>query len=166
MTAPEKRSIAVEWITPTPENIKRSVELAGIDFLQAMIGGDLPRPPINALMGFWLAEVAHGKAVFLGDPSEQLYNPLGTVHGAFTMTLVDSAAGCAVHSALPAGTGYTTLETKVNMVRPVFADTGQLRCEASLVHLGKRVGTAEARVLGGDGKLYAHGTSTCVILPA
>ena len=102
--------------------------------------------------------------MFVGATGEHLCNPAGTVHGGFMMTLIDSAAGCAVHSTLPPGVGYATLETKVNMVRPVLVDTGRLRCEGTLIHRGSRIATAEARILGEDGKLYAHGTSTCSIL--
>ena len=102
-------------------------------------------------------------AVFAVEPAEYHYNPIGVVHGGVAATLLDSAMGCAVHSALPAGAGYTSLEIKVNFVRPLTAETGRVRCEAKLIHLGGRTATAEGRVVDEAGKLYAHGTTTCLI---
>lgn len=116
------------------------------------------------LLGFGLEEVAEGRAVFGVDPGEHHYNPIGLVHGGLLATILDSAMGCAAHSTLPAGAGYTTLELHVNLVRPVVRDTGRLRCESQALHLGGRVGTAQGRVVDAAGRLYAHGTSTCLIL--
>jgi uncharacterized protein (TIGR00369 family) len=138
--------------------------LAGLEMLQAMIAGRLPAPAIGETLGFTLVEVTHGQAVFEGDAGPHLLNPLGTVHGGFALTLIDSAAGCAVHSILPAGVGYTTLETKVNFTAAIRADSGTVRAEGKVIASGKQICTAEARVLGPDGRLLAHGTSTLMIL--
>ena len=101
--------------------------------------------------------------MFAGEPNFDLYNPLGSVHGGYAATLLDSAMGCAVHSMLPAGTGYTTLEFKISFARPLSKDTGLLRAEGKVISVGKRVGTAEGRLVDMQGKLYAHGTTTCLI---
>jgi uncharacterized protein (TIGR00369 family) len=139
--------------------------LGGLQLLEKMIAGELPAPPIARTLGFTLAEVGEGRAVFEGSPSEALLNPLGSVHGGWALTLIDSATGCAVHTTLPAGTGYTTVETKVNFTRRIPADGGRVRCEGQVVSRGRQIATAEARLLGADGKLLAHGTSTLIILP-
>jgi uncharacterized protein (TIGR00369 family) len=108
--------------------------------------------------------VSEGRVVFAGEPAEYHYNPLGTVHGGVMATLLDSALGCAVQSLLPAGTTYTTLELKVNYLRPVTVKTGPIYAEGKIIHLGGRIATAEARLTDAAGKLYAHGTTTCIIL--
>ncbi|MGQ0763362.1 MAG: PaaI family thioesterase [Acidobacteriota bacterium] len=135
-----------------------------MEFLQKIAAGELPPPPIAALMNFELVELSEGHAIFAVEPKEYHYNPIGVVHGGLAATLLDSAMGCAVHSTLPAGAGYTTLEIKVNFVRPILADTGRVRAEAKLIHLGGRIATAEDRVIDEAGKLYAHATTTCLIL--
>ena len=137
--------------------------LSGLEFLQKVVSGELPRPPISALMDFGLAELSEGRAVFTVRPAEFHYNPIGVVHGGLAATLLDSAMGCAVHSTLPAGAGYTTLEVKVNYVRALTAETGEVRCEARVIHVGGRTATAEGKVLDASGKLYAHATTTCII---
>ncbi len=138
--------------------------VSGFDYLRAVAAGELPQPPIAATLGIRLAEVTEGAAVFEAEPADFHVNPLGVVHGGLALTLVDSAAGCAVQSALPAGASYTTLETKVNMVRAVLVSTGLLRCFGRIVHLGRTTATAEARVEDTEGKLYAHGTSTLLVV--
>lgn len=138
---------------------------SGLELLQEVFGGTLPPPPITATLRFIGTEVSEGRAVFTGDPDESLYNPIGVVHAGFAMTLLDSAMGCAVHSTLRAGEVYTTLETKVNLTRPITADTGRVRCEGTVVHRGGRVATAEGRlVVEATGKLLAHGTTTCLVM--
>jgi uncharacterized protein (TIGR00369 family) len=139
--------------------------LSGLEMLQAIVAGALPAPPIGATMGFRLVEVAPGRAVFEGSAGPHLLNPLGGVHGGVALTLIDSAAGCAVHSELPAGVGYTTVETKVNFTRPIPPDGSPVRCEGRVVTRGRQIATAEARLLSADGKILAHGTSTLIILP-
>jgi uncharacterized protein (TIGR00369 family) len=138
--------------------------LTGLEMLQAIISGALPAPPIGATMGFRLVEAAPGRAVFEGSAGPHLLNPLGGVHGGVALTLIDSAAGCAVHTELAAGVGYTTVETKVNFTRPVPPDGTPVRCEGQVVTRGRQIATAEARLLSADGKILAHGTSTLIIL--
>lgn len=157
-----ERTLTVSWEDPVA--LAQAMRgLSGLEYLRKIVAGELPRPPISALMNFSLAELSEGHAVFVVEPAEYHYNPIGVVHGGLAATLLDSAMGCAVHSALPAGAGYTTLEIKVNYIRAMTVDTGLVRCEAKLIHLGGRTATAEGRILDKDGKLYAHGTTTCLI---
>jgi uncharacterized protein (TIGR00369 family) len=114
-------------------------------------------------MDFTLESCSEGRAVFSVTPSEFHYNPICMVHGGLAATLLDSALGCAIHTTLPAGVGYTTLELHINLVRAITKDSGLLRAEAEIIHLGRTLGTAQARLSGSDGKLYAHGTTTCMI---
>lgn len=137
--------------------------LSGYEFLKRILDGVFPAPPITKVFNFRLSEVEPGRVVFTGRPSRDYYNPIGSAHGGYAATLLDSCLGCAVHSSLPAGTGYTTLEIKVNFVRPILENTGPLRAEGKVISKGKRVATAEGRIVGADGKLYAHGTTTCLI---
>jgi uncharacterized protein (TIGR00369 family) len=138
--------------------------LSGLDYLKAVFENKLPPPPIAATLDFTGAEVEHGRAVFVGEPAEFLYNPIGVVHGGFAMTILDSAMGCAIHSTLAAGEGYTSLETSVNFVRPITLETGRMRCEGKVLHRGGRVATAEGRLIADStGKLLAHGTTTCLV---
>ena len=145
----------------TPEQIDG---LSGLEFLQAMIAGRLPAPPIAGPLGFRLVEVEKGRAVFEGTPGPHLLNPLGSVHGGWALTLIDSATGCSVHTELDAGTGYTTVETKVNFTRPIDPDGGPIRCEGRVLSRGRQIATAEAHLRSAEGKLLAHGTSTLIIL--
>ena len=135
----------------------------GLEMLEAMLAGELPPPPIASGLDFLILRVERGAALFQGRPSFQHYNPLGVVHGGWIATLLDSAMGCAVHSTLPAGTGYTTLELKVNFVRAVTREVPLVRAEGKLVHGGRQVAVAQGRLVGPDGKLHAHATTTCLI---
>lgn len=135
----------------------------GIEVFEAMLAGELPSPPIAQTLDFVLVEVEPGRAVFQGRPALAHYNPLGTVHGGWISTLLDSALGCALHAALPAGKAYTTAELKVNMVRPLTQKVPLVRAEAWTVHQGGRMATTEGRLYGPDGRLYAHGSSTLFI---
>ena len=137
--------------------------LSGLEYLHKIVAGELPPPPIGLLLDFRIAEITEGSAVFLVTPAEFHYNPIGVVHGGVAATLLDSAMGCAVHSTLPAGASYTTLEIKVNYVRAMTAETGEVRCEANVIHVGGRTATAEGKIVDARGKLYAHGTTTCII---
>ena len=157
-----ERTRTVSWEDPL-SLAEAARGLSGLEYLSKIVAGELPRPPISALMNFGLAELGEGRAVFTVEPAEYHYNPIGVVHGGLAATLLDSAMGCAIHSTLPAGAGYTTLEIKVNFVRPMTAETGIVRCEAQVIHIGGRTATAEGRVLDESGKLYAHGTTTCII---
>jgi uncharacterized protein (TIGR00369 family) len=138
--------------------------LSGLEMLQAMIEGRLPAPPMAGTLGFRLIAVSPGEAVFEGEAGPHLLNPLGSVHGGYALTLVDSAAGCAIHTTLPEGVGYTTVETKVNFTGAVRADSGILRAVGKVIAAGRQIATAEARVLAADGRILAHGTSTLMIL--
>lgn len=140
--------------------------MSGLEVLRAIIAGRLPAPPISRTLSFHLTEADEGRAVFTGTPSFEVYNPLGTVHGGWTATLLDSALACAVHSTLAPGEGYTTLEFKVNCVRPITETSGEMRCEGKVVHRGGRIATSEAQLVDAAGKLYAHGSETCMIFPA
>lgn len=138
----------------------------GLSFLQGMIDGNFPRPPITDTLGFLLVKVEKGRAIFEGEPQHRHYNPIGVVHGGFAMTLLDSALGCAVHSTLDKGEAYTTLEIKVNLVRPLTKDTGPIQAEGRIVYRGRTLGTAEGEIKDRAGKLYAHATTTCMVFPA
>jgi uncharacterized protein (TIGR00369 family) len=126
--------------------------------------GELPAPPIATLIGFQVVEVEEGRVVFELVPGEHQYNPLGSVHGGVASTLLDSAASCAVYTTLPAGTGYTTSQLNVHFVRPITKDTGVLTCEGNIIHAGGRMATAEARMTDAGGRIYAHGTATCLLI--
>ena len=151
-----ERSRTVTWDDPRP-GARAARTMSGLEYLQAMQRGDLPDPPIMRLLAIEFVEAEAGRVVFAVTPAEFHYNPIGSVHGGLAATLCDSAMGCAVHSALPAGDGYTTLELKVNLVRPLTVETGQVTCEGRVLHLGARVATAEARVTDAAGRLYAPG---------
>lgn len=138
----------------------------GLGFLKAMMAGDLPAPPIMETLGFTLVAVETGRAVFAGTPQFRHYNPIGVVHGGFAATLLDSAVGCAVHTTLARGEAYTTLELKLNLVRPLTDKTGPVRAEGRVVHRGRTVATAEGYLRDDGDKLYAHATTTCMIFPA
>ncbi len=149
--------------------VARPEQVAGLTGLQvfaAMIAGDLPDPPIGDTLDFLLIEVKLGRAVFQGRPLLRHYNPLGTVHGGWIAALLDSCVGCAVHTTLPVGKAYTTAELKVNFVRPVSTRTPLLRAVGNVIHGGSRMATAEGRLVGPDGKLYAHASTTCFIFNA
>jgi uncharacterized protein (TIGR00369 family) len=138
----------------------------GLEFIRALMAGELPPPPIAVLLNMLPVEAEEGRAVFAGMPSEEFYNPIGVVHAGFVLTLMDSALGCAVQTTLPAGVGYTTLETKGNMIRPIHATTGRVLAEATVLHSGRTTATAEVKVTAAEtGKLLAHGTTTCAIIP-
>ena len=151
--------------TPQYGNVSREMlkSLTGLELLQGMKDGHFPGPPMAELMSIGIAELGPGRAVFSGFPARKHYNPSGTVHGGFAATLLDSAMGCAVHTLVPKGQGSTTLEIKVNFVRALFENSGEVRCEANVINMGKTVATAEGKILDGKGRLIAHGTTTCLI---
>jgi uncharacterized protein (TIGR00369 family) len=157
-----KRERTHTWDDPTPRS-DRMATLSGLDVLRLVISGELPQPPMAHLMDIRLVEVENGKAVFASTPREFHYNPLGTVHGGFGATLLDSAMGCAVHSTLNPGDQYTTLELKINFLRPLTHTTGTVRGVGTVVHAGRTTALAEARIEDAAGKLYAFATSTCLI---
>ena len=137
---------------------------SGLEVLRSIAAGDLPFAPIGDLMDFTLVEADEGRVVITARPSEKVYNPLGMVHGGWALTLIDSACGCAGNTLLPAGVGYTTLETKTNFVRAITVETGEVRVTGVVVSPGRRVITAEARIEDAKGALLAHGTSTLFVL--
>ena len=138
----------------------------GLEVFQAIFDGELPSPMIGVPMDMLPIRMDHGVAIFQGRPSRTHYNPLGTVHGGWVATLLDSCVGCAVHTALPAGRSYTTVELKVNFVRAVTDQVPLVRAEGRIIHMGRSMGTAEGRLVGPDGKLYAHASTTCFIFEA
>ncbi len=140
--------------------------LTGLQQMQAMLDGRLPYPHIADTLDYGLVEVGEGRAVFQGTPQLKHYNPLGSVHGGWYATLLDSALGCAVHTTLPVGRGYTTAELGVNIVRAASHKSGPLRAIGTVLHAGRQLATAEARIVGADGKLYAHATTTCLVFEA
>lgn len=162
MSVARERTRTVAWEDPMV-SAKAAMSMNGLEFLRAMQKGEVPVPPICELVGFEPVEVEEGRVLFECIPGEQHYNPIGAVHGGLACTLLDSAMGCALHTVLPAGTGYTTLELKTNFLRPIAVDTGTLRCEGKPIHVGGRVATAEARLTNEWGVLYAHATSTLMV---
>jgi uncharacterized protein (TIGR00369 family) len=137
--------------------------MSGLDYMKALVKGEIPQSGMSELLGFRLAEVNEGRAVVVITPGEQHYNGLGIVHGGLAATLLDSALGVAINSMIPAGQAFATLEMKVNYVRPIRGGVGELRCVAHVIHVGGRVATAEGRVEDAEGTLYAHGTATCML---
>jgi uncharacterized protein (TIGR00369 family) len=138
-------------------------EMTGMAVFEAILAGILPPAPIGDSLDFIPIHMEPGVAIFQGKPMLRHYNPLGTVHGGWFCTLLDSAVGCAVHTTLPAGKGYTTLEIKVNILRPLTDAVPLVRAEGKVIHAGRQVATAEGRIVGPDGKIYAHATTTCLI---
>jgi len=158
-----QRSITISWDDPMAA-FAAGKGLSGLQYMEKLIAGEIAPPPIMKLIGYDLVEVAPGHAVFATTPAEQHYNPIGVVHGGIAMTLLDSAMGCAVHTTLPRGMGYTTLEVKINLVRAITRETGQLRAIGKVIHQGRSTATAEARLEDAAGKLYAHSTTTCILI--
>jgi uncharacterized protein (TIGR00369 family) len=162
--AGDARRITVSWTDPATLRT-RGLSTAGLPFLEAIKDGALPPAPIQDLLDFQLIDVAVGRATFSARPGEQHYNPIGVVHGGFAATLLDSAMGAAIHSTLPIGSGYTTIEMKFNLVRAITIETGQIISTGRVVHRGAQVCTAEARLTSAsDDTLLAHGTSTCLVM--
>lgn len=140
----------------------------GLDVLRDMIAGRLPQAPMGQALEYLLIDVAHGEATFQGRPGPRFTNPMGSLHGGWYATLLDSAVGCAVHTTMQPGRGYTTLEFKINLVRAIGPEVQLVRAEGRTLHVGRQTATAEGKLVGPDGKLYAHATTTCLFfdLPA
>ncbi len=143
--------------------IKRRRSMGGLEFFRQMLAGTLPRAPMTTLLNLRLLEVGKGRVVFGAVPTRAHYNGMGVVHGGLAATLLDSALGCAVNTMAPPGKIFTTLELKINFTRPLTREVGPVRCEARIIHVGNRIATAEGRVVDTRGKLYAHGTTTCIL---
>lgn len=158
------RTRTLVWQDPVA-TAAAGAEMSGIEYMQAIVAGEVPPPPIAVTMRMRPFELGEGRVVFEGEPGEEHYNPIGVVHGGYAATLLDSALGCAVHTTLPAGVGYTSLGLEAKYVRPITRDTGRVLCEATVLHRGRRQATAEARMTAAkSGKLLAHAVSTCMIL--
>jgi uncharacterized protein (TIGR00369 family) len=158
----KRRRRTIEWNDPAPL-IEKAASLSGLEYLRGMKEGTIPHPPICLLVGFVIVEVEEGRVVFELDPGEHLYNPFSVLHGGVTSGLLDAATGSAVHSTLPAGVGSTSIEIKVNYIRPIIKETGLIRCEAKILHAGNTIVVAEGKVIDGENKLYAVGLSTCMV---
>jgi uncharacterized protein (TIGR00369 family) len=164
--APEKlRTRSFSWEDPAA-TATAGLSMVGIDYLQAVAAGALPPPPAARLHGFTIVEVEHGRALFAMEPAEWMYNALGSVHGGIAATLLDSCMGCAVHTTLEAGVGFTTADLQVRYVRAMSDTTGRVLAEGRVVHRGRRTATAEGRMFTEDGEaLIAHATTGCMIMP-
>lgn len=160
-SAPLQRSYGYFPPRPIPRDF---ASLSGLAQIQRLLAGETPAPPISATLEFSLIEAGEGFATFEGTPGDWAYNPLGTVHGGWVSTILDSALGCAVHTILAPGQGYTTATLEVKFLRALTATTGRVRAEGRVIHAGKRTAVSEARLLDPAGKVLALGTSTCVIL--
>lgn len=147
----------------SPEQV---ATIPGMAFLQAMLSGELPAPPISQALDFEPVAFGPGHAVFEGRPDERYYNPIGSVHGGYAATLLDSCMGCAVHSLLQAGEGYTTVELKVTFVRAITQTTGQVRAIGTAYHRGRRMAFAEGKLVDVGDRLLAHATTSCLIFPS
>lgn len=143
--------------------LEKLKQLSGLELLQGIRDGVNPQAPIGHELGFSAETVELGRVVFVGNPSRRFYNPIGTVHGGYALTLLDSCMSCAVQTHLPAGKGYTTVEIKTNFVRAMTEKTGPVRAEGKSIQVGQRIGTAEGRITDEKGNLIAFGTTTCLI---
>ncbi len=158
------RSRTLVWQDPVA-TAAAGATMSGIDYMRAIVAGELPPPPIAVTMRLRPIELEEGRVVFEGEPGEEHYNPIGVVHGGYAATLLDSALGCAVHTTLPAGVGYTSLGLEAKFVRSITRDSGRVLCEATVLYRGRRQATAEARLTAAaTGKVLAHGQTTCMIL--
>jgi uncharacterized protein (TIGR00369 family) len=158
------RTRTITWQDPVP-TAAAGARMSGLDYVRAIGAGELPPPPIAVVLNFAIVEAEEGRTVFEGEPGEEHYNPIGVVHGGYASTLLDSALGSAVHTTLPAGVGYTSQTLEVKYLRPITSDTGLVRCEAHVVHRGRKTAMSEAKLTAASsGKLLATGTSTCLII--
>lgn len=159
----EEEAIRARLAAPGVATARDVAGRSGMQVFEGIFAGELPPAPIGDTLDFVPIRMSPGEAVFQGRPQRRHYNPLGSVHGGWFATLLDSAVGCAIHATLPAGKGFTTLELKVNMVRALNDGVPLVRAEGKVIHTGRQVATAEGRIVGPDGKLYAHATTTCMI---
>ena len=160
----EERTRTYSWQDPKA-HLPKAMQMEGLDYLQNMINGQFPPPPMAQTLNFWLAEVDKGYAVFECEPQEYHYNPIGVIHGGLAATLLDSALGVAVHTTLEKGMAYTTVQINVNLTRGIHNNIKKLRAIGKVIHSGRQVATAEARLVDENDKLYAHGTTTCLVFP-
>ena len=158
-----ERTRTFGWADPAAL-ARAGASLTGLEYLRAIAAGELPPPPIASALGLELVDVQEGRVIFAMAPHEWLFNPIGSVHGGAVATLVDSAASCAVHSTLAPGVAYATTDLHVTYVRPLQADAGRAVCVGEVLHAGRRLATAGARVEDAAGRLLAHGVVTCAVL--
>jgi uncharacterized protein (TIGR00369 family) len=156
-------SLKAGFLPPGVADADTLKNISGLEFLQRMIRGEIPVPPISHTLDFYLIEAESGRAVFQGRPSRAHYNPIATVHGGYHATLLDSAMACAVQTLCEAGRAYTTLEFKIHCVRALTEASGPVRAEGKVVSSGRRMATAEGRLVDSEGRLYSHGTTTCML---
>lgn len=160
MASPYHASDISELLSP-----EALATMSGLEFVQGMIAGRLPSPPIAKVLNFWIESASEGQVLFVGDPQFSSMNPIGSIHGGWFGTILDSCMGCAFQTTLPRGKGYTTLEFKVNILRPILPGSGRFRATGSVDHAGRRTGVVSGRLVGEtDGKLYATGSTTCITL--
>lgn len=155
--------MTISWGDPQ-KAFSQASSLAGLEFLHKIISGEFDQPPIADLMGMKLVAASPGEAIFTVKPAEYHYNPIGSVHGGLAATMCDAAMACAIQSTLPAGRLFTTLELKINYLRPLLTTSGTIKCIGSTIHVGRRIATAEARVIDAQDKLFAHATTTCMAM--
>jgi uncharacterized protein (TIGR00369 family) len=161
---PRTRTRTVSWEDPAA-TAATGLKLRGLEYMRAIADGTMPQPPVARLFGFHIVEAEEGRAVFALEPAEWMYNPIGSVHGGIAATMLDSCMGCAVHTTLDPGIGYTTTDLQVRYIRAMSEATGRVLAEGRVVHAGRRTATAEGRLFAeSDGTLIAHGTTGCVIL--
>jgi uncharacterized protein (TIGR00369 family) len=161
--AAEVRSRTISWHDPVP-SAAAGAQMAGLDYVRAIQAGEIPPPPIAVVMNFSIELLEEGRAVFVGEPGEEHYNPIGVVHGGYAATILDSALGCSVHTMCPAGVAYTSQTLEIKYLRPILRDTGAVRAESVVIHKGRKAATAEAKLTSVEtGKLLATGTSTCML---
>jgi uncharacterized protein (TIGR00369 family) len=163
-TFQEPRTRTFTWHDPVPA-LQAAQTMSGLAYLKALMAGELPPPPVIDLVGINMTEAGEGRVVLTIEPAEYHYNIMGMVHGGISATLLDTGMGLSVLSLLPAGHRFTTLEIKVNYLRPITERTGIVTCEGTIIHRGARIATSEARITDARGKLYAHSTTTCMIFP-
>ena len=159
-----ERTRTFSWADPLI-TAQAAGELSGLEAVRAIMNGELPPPPIASLLDFEIVRVERGRVIFALEPAEWMYNPIGSVHGGIASTLLDSALGCSIHTMLDAGARYTTSDLHVRFVRPMRADTGRVLADCHAVHVGRRLATAEGKLVAEDGgTLFAHATTSCLIL--
>ena len=163
--AEEAKAMAI-YAAGSGEGVASRDQIAGktgLEMMKAILQGELPAAPIGKTMNFCLIHIEEGQTIFQGTPKPAFFNPLGTIHGGWIATLLDSALGCAVHTKMPVGRAYTTAELSVNMVRALSPKVERVRAIANVLHCGRQLATAEAKLVGPDGTLYAHATTTCLV---
>ena len=163
MNRAENRTHTITWKNPK-ELAEKGMRLSGMEFMRQIMTGDVPPPPIMLLMNGRPGKVSEGEVIFEAEPAEYHYNPIGSIHGGYAATMLDTVMGCAIHTTLPAGVAYTTLEIKVNYIRPLTDGVGKVFCHGTAIHVGRRVATAEGKIVDAEGKLYATGTTTCLLM--